>query len=190
MEIVWKWQINLHAGLKSKILWLHPRLLVKEKKKHLEGRMSSQANSRKISSDASLFHNSPTKPNRFVTPEFWGNLVFWYHILTVFVLECVLSFEYTHHNVVVVHSHNCKSANFLQLRSKTFSWIIRLNCLFIFASLFSLTLCWCYPISLRERGGLVCLTQSTPTDKFSLLFLYLSHQSNNYVDLRIVRIFL
>lgn len=33
MEIVWKWQINLHAGLKSKILWLRPRLLVKEKER-------------------------------------------------------------------------------------------------------------------------------------------------------------
>lgn len=29
MEIVWKWQIILRAGLKSKILWLHPWLLVK-----------------------------------------------------------------------------------------------------------------------------------------------------------------
>ena len=41
-------------------------VLVIKEKKHLEGRMSSNANSRQFSNDLSLFLNFLTKPNRFV----------------------------------------------------------------------------------------------------------------------------
>lgn len=42
----------------------------REREKHLEGRMSSHTNSRKISNDPSLFRQSQTKPNRFLPLEF------------------------------------------------------------------------------------------------------------------------
>lgn len=55
MEIVWKWQINLHAGLESKILWLHPGLFVKEKEKKKTLKSEDELTSTKISNDFRLF---------------------------------------------------------------------------------------------------------------------------------------